>query len=312
MRTIAIHTSKGGVGKTTLTVNISYELAQRGHKVLVIDLDDQANSSLYLGVNKADEFDKAKSLDEVNKILRSFSQRKEIIDFLQDDFDSVDFDYKKYIVGDSPFNEFVSRSGSNGKIDVLPGSYRTKEDEQLTKTAGGGGIKETRLNRALQKSEIASIYDYVIIDTPPNRTMVGANGLYAARYLVIPSQMEYFSVFGATSVITNIKKTVQVDTDGQRGQILGIVPTMTDSSKVSKLSKQLLQQMLRSEVEILPEIKRTTYFATAVKDRLPISAFAERKPKEGGPAAMQLSVLTDRLISTIDQKENTRGLKDGK
>lgn len=63
MITIAIHTSKGGVGKTTLTVNIAFELAKLGNRVLVIDLDDQANSSLYLGVNRADELDRANSIE---------------------------------------------------------------------------------------------------------------------------------------------------------------------------------------------------------------------------------------------------------
>jgi len=311
MRTIAIHTSKGGVGKTTLTVNISYELAKRGYKVLVIDLDDQANSSLYLGVNKAEEFNKAKSLADVSKILYSFERRKEVIDFLKEDFDSPDFDYKQYVKEDSPFNEFITRSGFTGKIDILPSSYRTKADDQLTQTAGGGAIKQSRLNRALQKPEIANTYDYVIIDTPPSQTMVGINGLYAARYLIVPSQMEYFSVFGVISVIMNIKKTVHVDME-QRSKILGIVPMMTDSSKVSKLSKQLLQQMLPSEIDILTEIKRTVNFSAAAKDRLPIAIFAEKKPKEGGPAAMQLSTLTDKLISKIDQEENTRGLGNGK
>ena len=302
MRTIAIHTSKGGVGKTTLTVNIAYELACRGFKVLVIDLDDQANSSLYLGLNKADELDKAKSMEDVNTILKSFEKRKEVIDLLQDDLSSTDFDYRPYVKEDSPFNKFLANSGLTGKVDVLPGSHRTKQDDQLTR-AVGGGIREKLLNRALKTSGIAKIYDYVIIDTPPSRTMVGTNGLYAASYLIIPSQMEYFSVYGVMSVVTDIRKTVHIEMDGQRGKILGIVPTMTDSSKVSKLSKKLLQQILPSEV-ILPEIKRTTYFSIAAKERIPISVFAERKPKEGGQAAIQLSNLTDKLILLIDQDQS--------
>jgi len=64
MSTIAIHTSKGGVGKTTLVVNLAYELAKLNYRILVVDLDDQANASLSLGVNKADQFDKASSSEE--------------------------------------------------------------------------------------------------------------------------------------------------------------------------------------------------------------------------------------------------------
>jgi len=83
MRTIAIHTSKGGVGKTTLVVNIAYELARQGNRVLVVDLDDQANASLSLGVNKADEIEKVSTLREFRQILDSFKDRKEVIDFLK-------------------------------------------------------------------------------------------------------------------------------------------------------------------------------------------------------------------------------------
>jgi len=306
MRTIAIHTSKGGVGKTTLTVNLSYELAKRGHKVLVIDLDDQANSSLYLGVNKADEFERSKSIDEFERILKSFESRKEIIDFLVDDTDSTDFDYRNYIKTDSPFNELI-KPISSGRIDVLPGSYRTKANDTLAQTAGGGGIKQHRLYRALHKSGIADVYDYAIIDTPPNLTMVGSNGLYACRYLIVPTQMEYFSVYGVTSLISSIAKTVQFDTDGQRGNVLGIVPMMTEAkNRVNKFASQLLRQTLPIEIEIFPEIKRTTHFAHAAKDRLPISAFAERKPRDAGQAAEQLLKLANRLIERIEQEETKR------
>jgi chromosome partitioning protein len=120
MRTIAIHTSKGGVGKTTLTVNIAFELAKMGNRVLVIDLDDQANSSLYLGANRAGELDKANTIEEFDEILKSFEDRKEVIDFLGLDFNKPT-DYRQYMYLNA-FNEYVYLP-HNGKIDVLRSSY---------------------------------------------------------------------------------------------------------------------------------------------------------------------------------------------
>jgi chromosome partitioning protein len=125
MRTIAIHTSKGGVGKTTLVVNIAYELAKRQHRVLVIDLDDQANASLSLGVNKADEFDKAQSLEEFEKILESFKHRLEIIEFIAQ-YDTKEFQPSQYI-HPTHLTTLLKKSGCPGKVDVIPGSYKTKD-----------------------------------------------------------------------------------------------------------------------------------------------------------------------------------------
>lgn len=174
MRTIAIHTSKGGVGKTTLVVNIAYELASLGQRVLVIDLDEQAHASLSLVVNKADEFNKASTPEEFEKIFDSFKERRELVDFLQD-YESGNFNYKAYIKESTTFNKFISPSptGQPGKIDVLPSSYKTND----TALANFGGIRENRLDKALQKSGMAGDYDYVIIDTPPSATTIASNGL---------------------------------------------------------------------------------------------------------------------------------------
>ena len=125
MRTIAIHTSKGGVGKTTLVVNIAYELAKLGNRVLVIDLDDQAHASLSLGVNKAEDFDKASTLEEFEKVLDSFQDRKEVVEFLKD-YETQSFNYKEYIQI-SPINQIFCKTKSSGKIDVLPSSYKTTD-----------------------------------------------------------------------------------------------------------------------------------------------------------------------------------------
>ncbi|MCA1995192.1 MAG: ParA family protein, partial [Coleofasciculus sp. S288] len=266
--------------------------------VLVIDLDDQANSSLYLGVNRADELDQANSVDEFDQILESFQERKEVIDFLGLDFNSPNINYKDYIKP-STFNQYIY---GNGRIDVLPGSYRTR-DEGLTSTLG---IREKLLNKALQRSGMAGDYDYVIIDTPPSSTLVAKNGLFAAQYVVIPTQMEYFSVYGIRTVTRKIQNEVQEEMNGERGRILGIVPMMTGGTKLNNLATQLIQRTLPN-VKIFTEITRTVKWAEACQKYMPISVFAERDAAAGA-AATKSSTLAQELIAQIDQEESQRGV----
>lgn len=299
MRTIAIHTSKGGVGKTTLVVNIAYELAKLGNRVLVIDLDDQAHASLSLGVNKADKFDEASTLEEFDKVLDSFQDRKEVIEFLKD-YESKSFNYKEYIQI-SPINKIFRKTSSSGKIDVLPSSYKTTD----VALANLSGIREKRLDKALRQSGIANDYDYVVIDTPPSATTVAINGLYAAQYVVIPSQMEYLSVYGIRTPIGRARE-VQEEM-GKRGAILGIVPMMTEKNvKIHTTIKQSVGQRFPG-ITILPEIKRATAVGQASQVRQPISLFAEQN-KGAAEVAKQFSALTQEIVVRINQIESSVGM----
>ena len=291
MRTIEIHTSKGGVGKTTLTINIAYELAKQGNKVLVVDLDDQANSSLSLGVNKADEIDAASGLEKVEQILDSLAERQELKEFLLDCVEK-DFDYQKYIYPSS-FNTYLAKR--NGKVDVLPGSYKT-EPTFLDSLPSG----EKRLNKGLQK--LAGEYDYCVIDTPPNYNRITWNGIFAAQYIIIPSQMEYLSVYGIRNPIRKTRE-VREDTDGARGVILGIVPMMTDGqTKITKTILALVEKHFPN-IPLFTGIKRATEIRTASYQRVPISVRAEHHQRAEG-AAMQMADLTQKIIARINLLEN--------
>ena len=293
MRTIAIHTSKGGVGKTTLTVNMAYELAKQGNKVLVVDLDDQANASLSLGVNKGDEIDAASSLEEIEQILDSFEDRQELMEFLLECVDE-DFDYRKYIYPSS-FNTYLTTR--DGKVDVLPGSYKTKPHSLEVLPSG-----EKRLNKGLQK--LAGEYDYCLIDTPPTYNRITWNGIFAAQYVVIPSQMEYLSVYGIRNPIRKTRE-VREDTEDTRGIILGIVPMMTDhNTKITKTILALVEKHF-PKIPLLAEVKRAVHMREASLQRLPISVRAEHYQKAEG-AAMQLANLTREIVEKIDSLENKK------
>ncbi|MEP0869805.1 AAA family ATPase [Trichocoleus desertorum AS-A10] len=299
MRTISVHTSKGGVGKTTLVTNIAYELAKQGNRVLVIDLDDQANASLSLGVNKANELDKASSLDEFERILDSFKERKEVVEFLKD-YDLPGFNYKEYIHC-SYLNQLLDNIGCHGRVDVLPSSYKTN-DAALANLIG---IREKRLDKALRQSGLAGDYDYAIIDTPPSATTIASNGLYASQYVLIPSQMEYLSVYGIRTPLKRAREVLD-EMSGKRGIILGIVPMMTENVKLHNTIKQLVSKTFQG-IPILPEVKRTISVGQASDVRQPLSLFAEQN-KGAGSVAKQFTALTQEIVSRINQIESTMGL----
>jgi chromosome partitioning protein len=291
MRTIAIHTSKGGVGKTTLVVNMAYELAKQGNRVLVVDLDDQANASLSLGVNKADDIDKASSLEEVEQILGSFEERQELIEFLLECV-AENFDYRKYIYP-SAFNKHL-KAECDGLIDVLPSSYKTQPHELERKP-----LAEKRLDKGLQ--QLSGEYDYCLIDTPPIYNRITWNGVFAAQYIIIPSQMEYLSAYGIRNPVKQTRE-VREETEDTRGKILGIVPMMTDNTKINKTILELVKKTFHN-IYILSEVKRTTDIREASHQRIPLSFFAEHKPTAGG-AAKQMADLAREIVERIELLES--------
>ena len=307
MRTIAIHTSKGGVGKTTLVVNIAYELATRGKRVLVIDLDDQANASLSLGVNKADELDKAQSPDKFEEILNSFEDRLEIIDFIVQYDDPVkEFQPSKYI-HPTEFPRQLKVNGCPGKLDIIPGSHRT-QDHKISSLIG---IHQKRLDKALLKAQIANDYDYVLIDTPPSSTTISMNGLFACQYVIIPSQLEYLSMYGIRTPIRRLQ-AVQEE-NKERGIILGIVPMMVEQvTTLSDTIKSLITKNFK-EIPLLPGIRKSTCIGNASHDRKPISLYAAGRAKDrqaAGRIAKEFALLTDEIIKRIEtlELESSRGV----
>lgn len=163
---LAIANQKGGVGKTTTTVNLSACLAAAKQRVLLIDLDPQGNATMGSGIDKRD---------------------------LQSSVYDV-------LLGEKTINE-TRRCSEIGKYDVLPANRDLAGAEvELVNLSS----RETRLRDSLYSIE--NEYDYVLIDCPPALNLLTLNGLCAARSVMIPMQCEYYALEGLSDLVNTIRK----------------------------------------------------------------------------------------------------------
>ncbi|MEO7128466.1 MAG: AAA family ATPase [Rhodoferax sp.] len=157
---------KGGVGKTTSTVNLSAGLAKVGQRVLMVDLDPQGNATMGSGVDK-----RQLALSVYDVLLES-----------------------------ATISEARLRSEKCG-YDVLGANRELAGAEvELVDVER----REKRLKTAL--AEVKSQYDFVLIDCPPSLSMLTLNGLCAAHGVIVPMQCEYFALEGLTDLVNTIKQ----------------------------------------------------------------------------------------------------------
>lgn len=162
MRTIAVMNQKGGVGKTTTSVNLAAGLANQGRRVCVIDLDPQGHASLHLGVD---------AVGETLTVYDVFSGSRTLAD---------------------------ARRMVDTNIWIVPSNIDLAATELELVDAPG---RESILRHALDKMLAEQPYDYVIMDCPPSLGVLTVNALTAAREVFIPLQPHFFALQGLSKLL---------------------------------------------------------------------------------------------------------------
>ena len=161
-----IANQKGGVGKTTTTVNLAAGLAKVGQRVLMVDLDPQGNATMGSGVDK-----RQMVLSVYDVLLESASVAEAAV-----------------------FSEKCGYHVLGANRELAGAEVELVEVER----------REKRLKTAL--SEVLDSYDFVLIDCPPSLSMLTLNGLCAAHGVIVPMQCEYFALEGLTDLVNTIKQ----------------------------------------------------------------------------------------------------------
>jgi chromosome partitioning protein len=291
MKTIAIYHNKGGVGKTTVSTNLAAAFSNKGYRVLLIDIDAQANSTFATGLVKF-QFEEEDNPRDRN-----------ICDLIS----SAEKNFVHEIVR-------ASQYFNNPEIDVIPAHINLIDKQSDLTTAMAS---RTRLLNKLK--HVSNSYDIVIIDTPPSRDIYAEVALITADYLIIPSDLKPFANQGLPTVknfLTDINEN-RTTFGREPIELLGVL-----ASKISTNAK-FIQYTFPKQREVigkryeLPLMDSVIYDRTALSesfnktilvgeveypDPKSIFKYADEVNSAAQTSAMEFEMLADEVLTKIGLK----------
>ena len=186
---ISVTNQKGGVGKTTTTINLAAALSQLQKKVLIIDLDPQGNASTGLGVEVKD---------------------RELSTY-------------EFLVEGVPLEKVTMETEISG-LDIVPATIDlSSADIDLISNEKRSYLLHAALRKKQQDKQK---YDYILIDCPPSLNILTVNAMVASHSVLIPLQSEFFALEGLSQLLLTVKEVRQTANENLR--VEGIVLTMFD------------------------------------------------------------------------------------
>jgi chromosome partitioning protein len=295
-RTISVLNMKGGVGKTTLSTNLAIELFNKGHKVLLIDIDPQFNStqSLFKYFSKISTYFELR--DKKRTITSIFSGDKgKGISKENDDTDNLIYTLKD------------RQEDHNGPVlDIIPG------DLKLIIDINSQAID--RLSGFFNRNSLKEQYEFIIFDCPPTWGQVTSVSLTLSDYYLIPTKLDDFSTIGITLLSELLKEKVESVQNPLK--CLGVVYTMLNpTSAASGISRK--QTPYKDKIEnfftetMVKEVRfDVKAFDTVIYNQPTLAAHSIVYEEYSNPKGVSLydsiSELTNEILSRINNWEGAK------
>ena len=236
---ITIANRKGGVGKTTTTLNLAYSLKELGKKVLVIDLDPQANLTRCFDVGNTE------NIKNIGHLLITEMEEEE-----------------SYLVEDY--------TKSYDEIDIIPSNvYLSAVETQMRIETGSERILSEIVNQAKEH------YDYILIDTSPSLNILTINALCASDSVLIVADTQLFAIVGIGELLKTIQKIKK--RVNPKLKVQGILLTMCENrTNLSKTLTEQVEEMFQKKIKVFQtKIPKTVKVGEAIYSGQSIKKYAK-------------------------------------